>query len=115
MRSPTGPHILSEAERLARAAEARWVRSEDGAIRDDGALAQKLCEAWLLLADQDHDPHWRAVAQRALRYVHDNCRDPNGWYAKRWDDGNVASIDPVSLISQASAARAYFMAAHQPQ
>jgi len=104
-------HYMFDAHKTARAAEKRWVRPADGAIQDEAPLAYKLCEAFLFVYVEDHDAHWLNVCGRAIGYVHERCRDPNGWYAKRWDAHDVAALDPIQLIHQASAARAYWMAA----
>jgi rhamnogalacturonyl hydrolase YesR len=100
-----------EAERLARAAEARWVRPATGAIADGGAFAHLLSEAFLFLSERDGNPHWRDVALRALAFLHDQARDSDGHYGERWDAPVSAPLDRVKLLSQASAARAFLVAA----
>lgn len=105
------PQYLTDAQRTARAAERYWVRAADGAIRDEAALAHKLCEAFFCLHDEDHDQHWLAVGSRALNYIHSHARDPNGWYGRRWDDRDIGALDPIRLLDQASAARAFWMSA----
>ena len=104
-------HYLQEAQDSAKAAVARWVRSSDGAIVDESPMAHKLCESLVYLSATDHDPHWRQIADGALKYLHERCRDPNGWYGRRWDESDVAALDPVRLLDQASAARAFWVAA----
>jgi hypothetical protein len=44
-------------------------------------------------AHKPADAHWRDLATRAIGYVHDRRRDPNGWYSRRWDDHDVAALD----------------------
>ena len=102
---------LLQAQATARAAEAYWVRPSDGAIRAESAMAGRLCEAFGFLRDEDGDPHWALIAARATKCLHDHCRDPNGWYTNRWDAQNVAALDPIRLIDQAAAARAFWATA----
>ena len=52
---------LLEAQRIAHAAEARWVKSDTGAIADDAAFAHLLSESFLFLYDQDHDARHLAI------------------------------------------------------
>jgi hypothetical protein len=104
------PEYLHDAERSASAGENRWAR-KDGAFRDEAPMALKLAEAFVSLYEIDHDRHRLDVATRAIEYVHTHCRDPNGWYSKRWDDDDVAALDPVRLIDQAGAARAFWLLA----
>ena len=102
---------LKEAQRIAKAAEANWVKPDTGAIADGGAFAHLLSEAFLALYSEDNDEHWSAVVVRALTYVHDNVRDQDGRYASPWDQKVIAKLNKVGLLSQASVARAYLMAA----
>jgi uncharacterized protein YyaL (SSP411 family) len=102
---------LKEAERVARAAEARWIKPDTGAIADGGAFAHLLSEAFLALYTEDNDEHWSALVAKALTFVHDNVRDQDGRYGNAWDQRVTAKLDKVGLLSQASVARAYLMAA----
>lgn len=102
---------LVDAERSANAAASKWVRASVGAIQAEAVMAEKLCEALLYLSSVDGDTKWQTMASRAVEYVHDHCRDPNGWYSQRWDDREVAALDPIRLIDQASAARAFWICA----
>ena len=102
---------LEEAERIARAAEAYWVRKETGAITDEGWFAHLLTESFLFLYEQDNDSHWLTVVRQGLQFLHDNARDPAGHYGKRWDAPLPAKQEKVPLLYQASAARAFLTAA----
>jgi predicted alpha-1,6-mannanase (GH76 family) len=102
---------LREARRIARSAEEHWVRAEDGLIADDAKFAHKLIESFLTLYARDHDQHWLSVVGRCLDSLYHKGRDPQGWYAMRWDIVCPASLDPIRLVDQASAARAYWVAA----
>ena len=105
---------LVEAQRVAHAAVAHWIRPETGAIADGGAFAHLLCEALLALYDRDHDPQWLAAVQRGLDFVHDRGRDPDGYYAENWDTVQTAKLGKVKLLAQASVARAFLVAARYP-
>jgi rhamnogalacturonyl hydrolase YesR len=105
---------LAEAQRIAHAAVARWVKPDTGAIDDGGAFAHLLCEAWLALYDQDHDPLWLNTVQHGLAFLHDKARDPNGYYAEKWSAVQTTALTKVSLLSQASVARAFLFAARYP-
>jgi len=106
---------LDEAQRIAQAAEARWVRQETGAIADECWFAHLLSEAFLFLYDQDRDARWLRDVRRALTFLHDQARDPNGYYGKRWDTPLPTAQDRVPLLYEASAARAYLVAARYPE
>lgn len=102
---------LAEAERIAKAAEARWIKPDTGGVADDAQFAHLLLEAFLSLHALDGDAHWREIVVRALTYLHDKARDPKGYYPARWDTPLSTALTKVTLIKQASAARAFLVAA----
>lgn len=102
--------FLEEARRIAEAARIRWISSETGAIADGGQFAHLLCEAYLALDAIDRDGNWRPVALHALDFVRHKLRDANGRYGDRWDKTIEAPLAHVSLLSQASVARAFLIA-----
>lgn len=102
---------LADAQRIAHAAEARWVVRETGAIRDAGRFAHLLLEGFLALHDEDHDPHWLDLERHALLFVHQQVRDNNGHYGGGWDRTPVAPLTTFPLLDEASPARAYWVAA----
>jgi DUF1680 family protein len=101
---------LDEARRVARAAERRFVRAEDGVITGSGKLGVKLVEAFLELYEVDHDEHWRQVVGRCLASVRGH-RNAAGWYPQDWQSGPPAGDRPVRLIDQSAPARAFWVAA----
>ncbi|MCW3099462.1 MAG: putative alpha,6-mannanase [Chthonomonadaceae bacterium] len=103
---------LTEAERIAKASEAHWIRSDTGGIADPGMFAHLLCEAFLALHQIDHDPHWHDVVQKALLFVHDKVHDAKGYYGERWERPAETSLPEPKLIFQASAARAFLVFAN---
>ena len=104
------PQYLTEAQRVAHAAAAHWVKPS-GAMSDDAQFAHLLLESFLYVYDEDHDPQWKTLAARTLSYVHHDLRDPHGYYGKRWDTPQPTALDKAALILQASAARAYWIGA----
>ena len=109
------PGYLSDAQRIARAAETHWVVSETGGIRDTGRFAHLLLEGFLALYDEDHDPHWLDLDHRALLFLHAQVRDADGHYDEHWDQKATAPRAMFPLLDQASAARAYWVgAAREP-
>ena len=102
---------LADAERIAHAAEAKWVVRETGGIRDGARFSHLLLEGFLALQDEDHDPHWLALDRNALGFVHARVRDANGHYADHWDRNVASPLTTFPLIDEASAARAFWIAA----
>ena len=105
---------IDEAERLARASEAHWVKADTGAIADGGAFAHLLSESFLYLAAQDSNDHWTKLVNRALTFVYDKARDTEGRYGDHWDQPVATPIDKTKLLPQASVARAFLIAAQLP-
>ncbi len=104
-----------EAERIARAAEAKWVANDTGALADGGRFAHLLDDSFLALYEQSHDPHWLKVATDSLVFLHDKVRDPMNRYGDRWDKPQPTALAEYEMINQASAARAYWAAARAVQ
>ena len=103
---------LTEAQRIAKAAEAHWIRADTGAIADGGLFAHLLCEAFLALYQTDRDAHWRDMTKKALQFVHVNVRDASGYYGDQWGKPNEQPLSQAKLIQQASAARAFLVYAN---
>jgi len=53
-----------------------------------------------------------AIFETCATHVHNNLRDTNGRYPRRWDQPPSEPINAYMLIDQASAARAYFVLAN---
>ena len=111
----TGPErkgYLAEAQRIARAAVAKWVKP-DGAFGETGQWGgSDLVDALLDLYDVDRDARWLAAVRRVLRYVHDRTRDANGRYGEYWNvDRRGRPLGECKLLYMAPVARAYWRAA----
>jgi hypothetical protein len=104
---------LTEAQRIAQAAEARWIRAETGAMDDTGRFAHLLLESLLELSEQDGDTRRVRLVEKVLAFLHDRVRDPKGRYPERWDKPQTEPLAEFALIDQASAARAYWKAAEK--
>ena len=78
-------------------------------VADDASFAHLLSESFLFLYDQDHDAHHLTVVRRALLFLHGTGRDSNGNYSSHWDKARQPQ-DKVSLLAEASAARADLVA-----
>ncbi len=102
---------LTEAERIARAAEAKWVAHDTGALADGGRFANLLDDSFLALYEQDRDPHWLKIVTDSLVFLHEKVRDPMNRYADHWDTPQPTALTGYEMINQASAARAYWAAA----
>lgn len=108
------PIYLSEAQRIAAAAEKHWFRRSDGALKDDSQFAHLLCEALLDLTAIDHNHERVEKVDRALQFLHNQIRLPDGLYPKRWEKAASPNDHDFNLMFQASAARGYGMAASYP-
>lgn len=102
---------LAEAQRLARQAVDRWVNPETGGIRDGGRFAHLLIDALLALHAVDRDQQWLDSSRRSLRRLHDDLRDERGRYSGHWDRPASGRERGMSLLDQASAARAFLATA----
>jgi uncharacterized protein YyaL (SSP411 family) len=105
------PAYLEEAQRIARAAEKRFVHQPDGIIPGSGKLGVKLVEALLELYETDHDDHWRQVVGQCIKSLHDEHRNEAGWYPQDWRSPPPPPDKPARLIDQSAPARAYWIAA----
>jgi len=101
---------LKEAERIAAASEKKWVDSESGIFIGNGKFGHKLMEGFLEVYNADHNPHWLGLCTRCAITLHSH-RAPNGWYPRDWQESPPQPIDPVRLIDQSSAARAFWLVA----
>ncbi len=102
---------LAEAQRIAHAADAQWVRDETGVIADEAPFAHLLAEAFLSLYAQDGDKHWKQVARQAIQAAQVQANGASGRYSRRWDGLRIEGESTGRLIDWASAARAYWVAA----
>jgi rhamnogalacturonyl hydrolase YesR len=103
---------LDEAERMAKASEARFVDQASGEIGGWGKLNVKLIEAFLAMNEVDDDSHWLTVVGKALEIEHSH-RNSAGWYALDWGKGPLEAKEPVRLIDQSAPARGYWIAAER--
>jgi mannose/cellobiose epimerase-like protein (N-acyl-D-glucosamine 2-epimerase family) len=105
---------LAEAQRMAESAARHWIVAETGAVKDTGKFAHMLLESLLAVDRQTGRTNWREVVLKSVAFVHDQVADANGRYPSRWDAPTAEPLESFQLIDQASAARAYFVAADLP-
>lgn len=107
------PANLQEAQRLAGRSLSRYFNATDGAINDEGFWAYELVDALCNLTLVDGNPLWRTRTVNALRWLHDNRRDPNGRYDALWGRGGVQSqpLATWDLNDNAAVARSFLHAA----
>lgn len=101
---------LDEAERIAHAAENRFVGKSDGLIGGWGKLNVKLIEGFLSLQEIDRDPHWLQLVSKCLAVLHTH-QNADGWYTLEWAAPPPDLRQVVRLIDQSAPARAYWIAA----
>jgi hypothetical protein len=104
---------LQEAQRMAARSLTRFFNSTTGAINDEGFWAFELVDALCELTRVDGDPRWRTRTVNALRWLHDNRRDPNGHYDTLWGRGGVqtTALGSWDLNDNAAVARSFLQAA----
>lgn len=86
---------------------AHWFDPATGALKDEGKFAHLLIEGlWAYKLDAD----LQAKTFRALDYLYEKVRNPQGRYGGRWDKPFDPKREKFELIDQASAARAYLFA-----
>ncbi|WP_428303707.1 glycoside hydrolase family 76 protein [Lacipirellula sp.] len=104
---------LQEAQRIAGRSLTRYFNSTTGALNDEGFWAFELADALCELTRVDGNPLWRTRTVNALRWLHDNRRDPNGHYDALWGRGGTQTTALTSwdLNDNAAVARAFLQAA----
>jgi hypothetical protein len=104
---------LQEAQRLGSTSLTRFFTTSTGAIPDEGKWAYELVDALCELTRVDGNPIWRNRIVTALRWLHDNRRDPNGHYDELWGRGGVQSsiLSSWELNDNAAVARSFLQAA----
>ncbi len=107
------PANLQEAQRIAGRSLSRFFNTSTGAINDEGYWAFELAEALCNLTLVDGNPLWRTRVVNALRWLHDNRRDPNGHYGTLWGRGGLQSAPLATwhLNDNAAVARSFLHAA----
>ena len=102
---------LVEAQRIANAAEEKWIDKDTGAIKQGSQFAYLLCEDFIYLYEQSKNKRYLNDTLRALDFVHAKCLTSNGYYSQEWDKPVSEPLQKVRLIDMASAARAFLVAA----
>lgn len=103
--------FLEETRRLSQASVDYWIDAETGAMSDSGKFAHMLLEALLAVDKLDANSDWKPTVSKSLTYVHDQLRESRGRYPRRWDGRRDRDASTMTLLDQASAARAFFVLA----
>ncbi|MDL2221981.1 Ig-like domain-containing protein [Parabacteroides sp. OttesenSCG-928-N08] len=105
---------LDDTYQLAYSMETRYISWNSGRLNEIGKWGgHDMTDAYVYLYEEDNDPRWLHIAARYLTYLHDNCKDANGFYPEEWSDVSRNSRDRY-FIEQASAAAAYMKMALTP-
>ena len=104
------PKYIAEASRIAYAALQKWF-APDGGVHDGGRFAHLLVGALIELNRIAPAAKWRKPVEKALVYVHDHVKDPEGRYPDHWDRPQTTPLEKFTLLDQSSVARAYLEAA----
>ena len=99
------------ANRIAAAAQRRWINPVNGSIRGRGVFAWVLLDGYIQLYKIDHDKKWIHLVQHALTYAHRHCRNPDGFYGRTWNHSPKVGHS-VKLINQACVGGSYFLLVH---
>lgn len=97
-----------EASDMAAASEAKWLIN--GRFADEGKFAHLLLESWLFVPDQGRLNR----AESAMSWLAQNGKSTQGFYGSRFDKPWNPKQTELTLIDQASAARAFLTAARFP-
>ena len=100
-----------EAIRVGEAAWQKWFKPELVALADEAAFAHHLFEAFFEIGAITKNRTWSDRAMPVLAYVHDHARSSLGLYGHRWDQTPKEDTKEFKLLFQASAMRAYAIAA----
>ena len=99
------------ANRLARAAQLRWISVANGSVSGPGKFAWVLIDGYIQLYKISGDKTFLVLARRALIYAHSHCRMPGGFYAGTWN-APAKAAHTIKLINQACIGSSYFLLAH---
>ncbi len=101
--------------RMQSASARKWLGES---VKDEGRFAHLLMDAWLFqrhrlpVKNAKQAESDQAAFTGPLMWLHENGRNADGFYGKRFDQAPKADQDKFALLDQASAARAYFAAAN---
>ena len=100
---------LEEAQRIALTSLGRYFDATTGQINDEGFWAYELVDGLVELYQADGDQQWYDAAIRAMDWLYENKRDPNGHYGRFWGRGGPqdVALSQWDLNDQAPVARAF--------
>jgi len=98
---------LKDAQNLGHAMEARYISWQTRRLNEVGCWGgHDMTDAFVNMYELDHDQNWLNIVAGYLTYLHDNCKDSDGYYPELWND-TAKDGKRFLLLDQASAASAF--------
>lgn len=78
---------LSDTYNLAYSIESRYIAWQKKQLHETGCWGgHDMADAYVALYQEDNDPRWLNIVSGYLRFLHDYCKDKNGYYPMSWND-----------------------------
>jgi uncharacterized protein YyaL (SSP411 family) len=106
---------LNDAYQLAYSMETHYIAWESGRLNETGQWGgHDMTDAYVELYKIDNNPKWLNIVAGYLIYLHENCKDSNGFYTEEWNGSYAENFNREQLLYQASAASAFMKLATVP-
>jgi hypothetical protein len=106
---------MDDVYQLAYSMQTQYVSGETGRLDETGQWGgHDMTDAYVDLYNFDKNPKWLNIVARYLMYLHDNCKDANGFYTEEWNGSYENGFDREQLLYQASAASSFMRLANTP-
>lgn len=98
---------LKDAQGLGHAMEARYISWQSKRLNEVGCWGgHDMTDAYVKMYEVDKDQNWLNIVAGYLTYLHDNCKDAQGYYPESWND-TERNGKRYQLLDQASVAAAF--------
>lgn len=98
---------LKDAQNIGHAMEARYISWQTRRLNEVSCWGgHDMTDAYVNMYAVDHDQNWLNIVAGYLTYLHDNCKDADGYYPESWND-TAKDGKRFLLLDQASAASAF--------
>ena len=98
---------LRDAQNIGHAMEARYISWQTRRLNEVSCWGgHDMTDAYVNMYAIDHDQNWLNIVAGYLTYLHDNCKDAEGYYPESWND-TAKDGKRYLLLDQASAASAF--------
>jgi len=98
---------LKDAQNIGHAMEARYISWQTRRLNEVSCWGgHDMTDAYVNLYAVDKDQNWLNIVAGYLSYLHDNCKDADGYYPESWND-TAKDGKRYQLLDQASAASAF--------